>query len=68
MWREVLRIINEATVEGLYQANTPPTHEVEFYKALKHSNEVFAAFKVHTMGKEMAAKLYDADGKLKPFS
>ena len=68
MWREVLRIINEATVEGLSQANTPPTHEVEFYKALKHSNEVFAAFKVHTMGKEMAAKLYDADGKLKPFS
>ena len=68
MWREVLRIINEATVEGLSQANTPPTHEVKFYKALKHSNEVFAAFKVHTMGKEMAAKLYDADGKLKPFS
>ena len=50
MWREVLRIINEGTVEGLAKAKTPPTHDVEFYKALRHSNEVFAAFKVHTMG------------------
>lgn len=68
MWREVLRIINEGTVEGLAKAKTPPTHDVEFYKALRHSNEVFAAFKVHAMGQEMAAKLYDADGKLKPFA
>ena len=64
MWREVLRVINEGTVEGLAKAKTPPTHEEDFYRALRHSNEVFAAFKVHTMGKEMAAKLYDADGKL----
>lgn len=68
MWREVLRIINEGTVEGLAKAKTPPTHDVEFYKALRHSNEVFAAFKVHAMGVEMAAKLYDADGRLKPFA
>lgn len=68
MWREVLRVINEGIMEGLAKAKTPPTHEEDFYRALRHSNEVFAAFKVHTMGKEMAAKLYDADGKLKPFS
>lgn len=68
MWREVLRVINEGTVEGLAKAKTPPTHEEEFYKALRHSNEVFAAFKVHTMGQEMAAKLYDSKGQLKPFS
>ena len=67
MWREVLRIINEGTVEGLAKAKTPPTHEEYFYKALRHSNEVFAAFKVHTMGQEMAAKLYDSKGQLKPF-
>lgn len=67
MWREVLRIINEGTVEGLAKAKTPPTHEQDFYEALRHSNEVFAAFKVHTMGVEMASKLHDADGKLKPF-
>ena len=68
MWREVLRVINEGTVEGLAQANTPPTHEQAFYANLRHSNEVFAAFKVHTMGNEMAAKLLDSDGHLKPFN
>lgn len=62
-----MRIINEATVEGLVNAPTPPTHDDDFYNALRHSNEVFAAFKVHTMGVEMAAKLHDADGNLKPF-
>lgn len=67
MWRDVLRVINEGTVEGLAKAKTPPTHEEDFYKALRHSNEVFAAFKVHTMGQEMAAKLYDSKGQLKPF-
>lgn len=66
-WREVLRIINEGTVEGLSQAPVPPTHDELFYRELRHSNEIFAAFKVHTMGNEMAAKLYDANGNLKPF-
>ena len=67
MWREVLRIINGATVEGLAQAKEPPSHEADFYTALRHSNEVFAAFKVHSMGEKMAARLLDSDGKLKPF-
>ena len=49
------------------QANTPPTHQSDFYRNLRHSNEVFAAFKVHTMGREMAAKLLDEGGNLKPF-
>ena len=68
MWREVLRIVNSATVEGLADAGTPPTHEADFYAALRHSNEVFAAFKVHNMGRLMASKLIGADGKLKPFN
>lgn len=69
MWREILRIVNEATVEGLSQGATPPSPSLEqdFYRALRHSNEVFTAFKVHRMGREMAALLTDADGKLKPF-
>lgn len=66
-WREALRLINEATVEGLSRADVPPTHEEEFYRELRHSNEVFAAFKVHSMGEKMAAKLTTPDGKLKPF-
>ena len=46
----------------------PPTHEEGYYSIIRHSNDVFAAFKVHTMGMEMASKLHDADGELKPFS
>ena len=67
MWREILRVINEGTVEGLSQAAVPPTHDRMFYQSLRHSNEVFAAFKTHTMGREMASKLLDASGNLKPF-
>lgn len=67
IWREVLRLLNEATVEGLSQSQLPPTHEQEFYKELRHSNEVFAAFKVHKMGSLMALKLTDEDGKLKSY-
>ena len=66
MWREVLRIINEGTVEGLALSKAE-THDRLFLRNLRHSNEVFAAFKVHTMGVEMAAKLIGEDGKLKPF-
>ena len=29
LWREVLRLMNEATVEGLSRADVPPTHEEE---------------------------------------
>lgn len=67
MWKEVLRIINEATVEGLSQSKATPTLEENFYTKLRQSNEVFAAFKVHSMGNVMAKMLVGDDGKLKPF-
>ena len=67
MFREILRLLNEATVEGLMQSKYEPTHEDYFLKSLKHSNEVFSAFKAHTMGEKMAARLLDENGKLKPF-
>lgn len=70
MWREILRVVNEAAVEGLSQGAAPPSlsADLDFYRALRHSNEVFSAFKVHRMGREMAALLTDTDGRLKPFS
>ncbi len=49
------------------QEHLRPTR-LTFYAALRHSNEVFAAFKVHNMGRLMASKLFGADGKLKPFN
>lgn len=71
MWREVLRILNEATVSGLLQSkNSVPSvlgHRDSFLAALRHSNEVFAAFKVHSMSERMAARLLNPDGTLKPF-
>ena len=67
MWRELLRILNEAAVQGLADGGYRPRHEDAFLSAIRHSNEVFAAFKVHAMGREMAAKLYDPNGNLKPF-
>ena len=67
MFREILRLLNEATVEGLMQSKYEPTHEDYFLKSLKHSNEVFSAFKAHTMGEKMAARLLDENGKLKSF-
>lgn len=65
-WREVLRLMNEASVEGLIDAGHK-THEPEFLRALKHSSEVFSAFKVHSMGVKMAERLRGKDGKLRPY-
>ena len=62
MWSEVLRVINDATVEGLVQSQVP-TLEDNFLRELRHGNEVFAAFKVHTMGSEMQRQLIGPDGK-----
>lgn len=66
-WREVLRILNDAVATGISQSDAAPTLEQDFYDQLRHSNEVFSAFKVHSMGKRMAALLTDDSGQLKPF-
>lgn len=68
LWSAVVKVINEATVEGLTQSNATSTHDEEFYRALRHSNEVFAAFKVHSLAGKVIKNLLDSDGKLKPFS
>ena len=68
IWREILSHINEATVNGLLQAKAVPTHNEAFLSALRHSNEVFAAFKVHALQQEVAAKLLTPDGRLKSFA
>ncbi len=67
IWREILTQINAATVEGLMQSSAP-SHSEAFLSALRHSNEVFAAFKVHALQQEVAAKLLTPDGHLKSFA
>lgn len=65
-WREVLRIINEGSVEGLIESRHEH-HEEAFLRKLRHSNEVFAAFKCHSMGSKMQERLHDGEGKLRSF-
>lgn len=68
MWEEILRIINEATVEGISQSRAGYNEkDADFYSALRHSNEVFSTFKVHTFGVQMASKLFDEAGNLRSF-
>ena len=66
-WREVLRIMNSAAVQGLSESKSPPTHEEGFLRSIRHSNEVFSAFKTHAMGTKMAERLIGEDGKLRSF-
>ena len=67
MWRALQRTMNEAAAEGLARGEYQPRHNDRFLDAMRHGNEVFAAFKVHAMGKAMADKLCDANGNIKPF-
>lgn len=66
-WREVLRVMNSGTISGLSDSKTPPTHEESFLRSIRHSNEVFSAFKTHAMGTKMAERLIGEDGKLRSF-
>ena len=66
-WREVLRIMNSAAVQGLSESINPPTHEEGFLRSIRHSNEVFSVFKTHAMGTKMAERLIGEDGKLRSF-
>lgn len=67
MWRELTKIMNEATAKGLSKGEFSIDHNRGFLDAVKHANEIFAAFKTHAMGKSMASKLIDDNGNLKPF-
>ena len=67
MWRALQRTMNEAAAEGLARGEYQPRHNDRFLDAMRHGNEVFAAFKVHAMGKAMADKLRDLNGNIKSF-
>ena len=51
-----------ATVPGASALGKDP-----FLDALRHSTDVFAAFKTHRAQNDMAARLLDSNGNLKPF-
>ena len=51
-------------VETGYQA---PSGESGFLQELRTNTEVFAAFKAHRMGRDMASQLLDENGNVKTF-
>lgn len=63
LFREFCRGLDMAVTEGY----APVNPDEEFFQALLHSNEVFAAFKTHRAQCDMAAQLLDSNGNLKPF-
>ena len=65
-FEETLRLFNLATAEGLSQAAYQDYDDL-FLEQLRTNNEVFSAFRVHRMQNDMAARLLDKDGRLKPF-
>lgn len=64
LYEAVRDIFNQATDEAFVSSD----HDKDFQQQLRHSNEVFSAFKVHRAQNDMAARLLDSNGTLKPFN
>ncbi len=65
LFNETFRAFTEATNDGVSQSSTEvPT---EFRQRMDQGNAVFSAFKVHRMQNDIAARMYDSNGVLKPF-
>lgn len=63
LFSEVQRIVSNAIDIG-YDA---PAGGSSFAQELKNNAEVWSAFKVHRMGRDIAARMLDEDGNLKSF-
>ena len=63
LFREFCRGLDRAVEDGFEGVNP----DDDFISALRHSNEVFSAFKVHRAQRDMTARLVDSNGNLKPF-
>lgn len=66
MWESIARTIRSAVVEGEGEASFDPSHQ--FKHALRHSADVFAAFKVHRLQRDITERLTDEKGNLRSFS
>lgn len=65
LFNETFRIFSEATAEGI--STSSAEIPVEFRRKIDQSNAVFSAFKVHRMQNDIATRMYDSNGDLKPF-
>lgn len=71
LFRAISEVVNKAVAEGLSSSGGVSMPAVDpdndFLHALRHSADVFSAFKVHRMQRDMGALLTDSNGLLKPF-
>lgn len=65
LFHEICRILDDAAADGVAQSEVKQVDD--FLQQLQTNNEVFAAFKVHRMQRDMARLLLDSNGTLKPF-
>ncbi len=70
LFAETVSIFNRALSTGFADAlqNGAPLPPDSFTELVKSNIEVFSAFRVHRMQKDIAALMVGDDGKLKPFS
>ena len=70
LFRETKRIFDEAITEGYANASERQVSlpDEAFRDAFLHSADVFSAFRVHKMQRDIAAQMIDGNGQLKPFS
>lgn len=69
LFQETRQIFNEAILEGYANAEEKnvPLPDDAFRSSFKHSADVFSAFRVHRMQKDIAAQMIDNEGQVKPF-
>lgn len=67
MFNAITHTLGQAVSEGTVQGGFPTLGKDPFTDALRHSTDVFSAFKVHRAQNDMAARLLDSNGNLKPF-
>ena len=66
LFGEIWAQMNNAAKEG-FRASKAADPDEDFRDAILRNNAVFSAFKVHRMQNDMARRLLDSDGNLKPF-
>ncbi len=67
LFNAIAHTLNQAVTDGSAQGGLPALGNDPLLHALRHSTDVFSAFKVHRAQNDMAARLLDSNGNLKPF-
>ena len=66
IYEETLRKFNAAAAKGIAESGNENISDT-FLEKIRQGNEIFSAFRTHRMQNEIAARLLDGRGRLKPF-